>query len=239
MTHDTIVMLRRLLAAATPGPWANGSPGAAVDDKHMGRVTAPLPSDDQAWPCRQVVAQTWNPDHIVSYVGIPREQTVANAELIAAAVNALPEVLEAWERDEARPTCEQQKAIDAAVDAEGDRIAEGLTGLLDYNVSDGNESADPLDHIRDCIRHELLVRDEKIAEGEGARGWQPIATAPKDGTWILVWANHAGVEKRADVLHWSDEWDGSTFGWCNDEYMVGGVTHWQPLPPPPTAASST
>lgn len=66
--------------------------------------------------------------------------------------------------------------------------------------------------------------------------WRPMATAPKDGTWILVWTHHGGQEKRAVVLHWSDVWSGNDgdFRWSDDEYAVGGVTHWMPLPEPPS-----
>lgn len=75
--------------------------------------------------------------------------------------------------------------------------------------------------------------------------WQPIETAPKDGTWILgvnnrgnqaviIWRDAAFYENGRGPYpgwihpfthgHLSDFWNG----------MVGSVaTHWQPLPEPP------
>jgi hypothetical protein len=66
--------------------------------------------------------------------------------------------------------------------------------------------------------------------------WQPIESAPKDSTWVLLW--QAG-------------WQAPLTGfWCEDYYGVpkaphwvfcnpwafsrGQPTHWMPLPPPPT-----
>jgi hypothetical protein len=79
--------------------------------------------------------------------------------------------------------------------------------------------------------------------------WQPIETAPKDQTWILVWLPLKYCEEGGTVLktqwyvHWENgkpnpyrqpEW------WQHD--MCGGFggyngplqpTHWMPLPEPP------
>ena len=58
--------------------------------------------------------------------------------------------------------------------------------------------------------------------------WQPIETAPKDGTHILIyraaWANSIAV------CYWSRD---------NDEWQTGlyspfnGAIYWMPLPEPP------
>lgn len=76
--------------------------------------------------------------------------------------------------------------------------------------------------------------------------WQPIETAPKDGTWILVWGG-----KTDEDLEWWDEKDRNrpvTARWSPSEFnrsahwrfasYDGGYfgdfdedpTHWQPLP---------
>lgn len=57
--------------------------------------------------------------------------------------------------------------------------------------------------------------------------WQPIETAPKDGTWVLV---RSGV-KRTVIAKWSKDWG----GWIV-QYSAMGIsraTHWMPLPPQP------
>ncbi len=68
--------------------------------------------------------------------------------------------------------------------------------------------------------------------------WQPIETAPRDGTRVLVFAQLDPPEKWVAEIH-----DLPTItcvaayhpdaGWCVDE--VREVTHWMPLPPPPSA----
>lgn len=64
--------------------------------------------------------------------------------------------------------------------------------------------------------------------------WQPIETAPKDGTTIDLWLQ-AG-ERIADARWNRDAWR----FWCQDEFesmdwikIVGRATHWMPLPEPP------
>ena len=50
--------------------------------------------------------------------------------------------------------------------------------------------------------------------------WQPIETAPKDGTRILMWS-----QKHSSVSY--DSW--ADFCRMNNP----SFTHWMPLPPPP------
>lgn len=64
--------------------------------------------------------------------------------------------------------------------------------------------------------------------------WQPIETAPRDGTQFLVWDSYYGVRiGRAFVRSDHDDWL-SYMGAFKDS-SKGGVraTHWQPLPEPP------
>jgi Protein of unknown function (DUF551) len=85
-------------------------------------------------------------------------------------------------------------------------------------------------------------------------GWQPIATAPRDGT--RVWGN-VGDDAKAMVWHprfsaWVSSWSrmtmapGYTFvgddGIARKEHdhspVIHEPTHWMPLPPPPGAPIS-
>lgn len=72
-------------------------------------------------------------------------------------------------------------------------------------------------------------------DGEDAKGWQPISTAPKDGTTILV---HSPLMGRVIV-----EWSGGGWDIIHDfadatESTLRDATHWQPLPEPPSSAMS-
>jgi hypothetical protein len=67
--------------------------------------------------------------------------------------------------------------------------------------------------------------------------WQDIATAPKDGTHVVVFARRGlnGKVRRtrrscfANVAHFEPGW-----GWLTSpsDYQIH-PTHWQPLPEPP------
>ena len=58
--------------------------------------------------------------------------------------------------------------------------------------------------------------------------WQPIETAPKDGTRILVWDDDT-IETAYWAIfrsRWEHAWDGAELG-------AFEITHWMPLPEPP------
>ena len=60
--------------------------------------------------------------------------------------------------------------------------------------------------------------------------WQPIETAPKDGTEILVWDGN-----EHQILWWLD-----SVGWVGDDDFTDKLpTHWQPLPAPPDHSTSS
>jgi hypothetical protein len=63
--------------------------------------------------------------------------------------------------------------------------------------------------------------------------WQPIETAPKDGTEVLLWIK--GDEESPRKGRWEERLDLRrghkwcvAYGWCEDT-----PTHWMPLPEPP------
>ncbi len=60
--------------------------------------------------------------------------------------------------------------------------------------------------------------------------WQDIATAPKDGTEVLIW-DGCGV-RVATYMH-DDEKTGEPV-WFPEGLPFVRASHWMPLPPPPT-----
>jgi hypothetical protein len=68
--------------------------------------------------------------------------------------------------------------------------------------------------------------------------WQPIETAPKDGTAILIWPAQSALTGSTEcmiisyVVRWHD-WKESWIEASGEEYDTFYPTHWMPLPPPP------
>lgn len=66
--------------------------------------------------------------------------------------------------------------------------------------------------------------------------WRPIATAPKDGNWILLRGESAYINRpyRATVGRWDEvyrplsPWQSSE-GNCFEDEGDGPPTHWMPL----------
>jgi hypothetical protein len=83
----------------------------------------------------------------------------------------------------------------------------------------------------DCVDHfnALKADYDALRAVLAKQGWQPIETAPKDGTRVLI---------RADcvvVAGWENIFD-NTWGWTvvNDTWVEGHMaTHWMPLPQAP------
>lgn len=64
-------------------------------------------------------------------------------------------------------------------------------------------------------------------------GWQPIETAPKDGTRLDLWSENGW---RYPNAAW--DWVGDGMGWTDAHHHGsieegGPFTHWMPLPEPP------
>lgn len=77
--------------------------------------------------------------------------------------------------------------------------------------------------------------------------WQPIETAPKDGTSILGWSEERGqretkmgkyTEGSPGYAKWKDGYGPLNSGWAWDTHhnwlTTWNPTHWMPLPPPPS-----
>lgn len=101
-----------------------------------------------------------------------------------------------------------------------------------------------------------VVKKLDAAWGDGSQ-WQPIETAPKDGTWIRLYRPYCQGGDSIVTGKWfrfEDEeesawmWPSEPFGWPALEGLQDGndmldegncywdeaFTHWQPLPEPPT-----
>lgn len=81
--------------------------------------------------------------------------------------------------------------------------------------------------------------------------WQPIETAPKDSTWVLLWSASCegcwtGLWRERMMLPKAVQeiWPDLDGKWCRDIYLpndaerypyqpIHEVTHWMPLPDPP------
>lgn len=67
--------------------------------------------------------------------------------------------------------------------------------------------------------------------------WQPIETAPKDETVILLALPKAGALKEEGARRvYEGRWNTlqQTFTGVNGFILLCGATHWMPLPDPPT-----
>lgn len=69
-----------------------------------------------------------------------------------------------------------------------------------------------------------------------AVNWQPIETAPRDGTWILCLLDRVYADNNRQtcvVVRWLESNRIADVGsWIDEEYSYD-VTHWMPLPEPP------
>lgn len=89
-----------------------------------------------------------------------------------------------------------------------------------------------------------LIRTLKVSPTPDPQAWQPIETAPKDGTWILLCVE--GSDK-AHIGTWNagseatDGWEGYAACWEKDGegLQLHDMTHWKPLPAPPADREET
>ncbi len=75
--------------------------------------------------------------------------------------------------------------------------------------------------------------------------WQPIETAPKDGTEVVGWFPYhstATLGGSVFVMRWNDDryhkrpvpyWEASGWVWGRRDQREKQPTHWMPLPDPP------
>lgn len=94
--------------------------------------------------------------------------------------------------------------------------------------------SDPLTDVRAARLLEAL--DAERSRTVAARNaWQPIATAPRDGTTVLLWVRWQNAPPGPAIA----QWDGLRSGWKRlgvaRPIASTIVTHWLPLPAGPAA----
>ncbi len=126
-------------------------------------------------------------------------------------------------------------AIDAAID-EYKAVNEQTIGAVEHRARSLNGYAPGGYMCKCCICGEQFTGDKRavscfycaIAPVAAMTGWQPIETAPKDGTRILIFAGYGlGVMTGA----WLERQGREAFAEIAGRNV--DPTKWMPLPPPP------
>lgn len=117
------------------------------------------------------------------------------------------------------------------------------------------------DIVKCALEHPETERALAAFLREAAEGWRDIASAPKDGTWILAWrgpAQNGSVWTNPVAVRWFEFEEDEDGAWCwpdsiyevmsddgkdrANSLLVEGecyddntnFTHWRPLPAPPS-----
>lgn len=112
-----------------------------------------------------------------------------------------------------------------------DRVREALKYAKDHL---------PAHHMHDGLDYAISLLDGHVL----IQGWQPIETAPKDGTRILVWSDElyqkpyiawygedSGFHELPPGYEWlTGDGDSNSYGYY---YTPCKPTHWMPLPDAP------
>lgn len=97
-----------------------------------------------------------------------------------------------------------------------------------------DRAATRITELSEDLKQACHDRDRYQADVE-RMGWQPIETAPKDGTAVLLYA--AVPPRMAVPIVMPGFFDEMDDVWCSTLDTVDSPfvdpTHWQPLPPPP------
>jgi hypothetical protein len=120
-----------------------------------------------------------------------------------------------------------------------DAIANALLAEREAEHARCNET------VRAAWGSNISLEDFEIA---ASRRWQPIETAPLDGTLVDLWAYRgelgmSGIrpaERYADCRFAKNSYGTEPYGeprWqgLNDRYITVTPTHWMPLPAPPSS----
>lgn len=114
--------------------------------------------------------------------------------------------------------------VDAALSVQGEPVAWRYS--FDEGVTWNHSGSRPGNHRfggPDIV-------EPLYAAPSAPEGWQPIETAPKDGTKILAWS---GFWEKHHLVRWNQ----GENAWCEGSWCFGSVPDmvWMPLPAPPAA----
>ena len=105
-------------------------------------------------------------------------------------------------------------------------------------MSNNENQLDPLSvyiYVDQKRIDDIKILKQEIMKLAELTFWQPIETAPKNGTWILIslYYNNYPNEKQTAITFWMDDITG--WVWFGNNYKEKiTLTHWMPLPNPPT-----
>jgi len=99
-------------------------------------------------------------------------------------------------------------------------------GSKDYDETIG----DRIERVQELIL-QLKKQNDYLAARGCFWGWQPIETAPKDGTWIMVYWPTMGIGQYPFVVFWDEGWQPARYS--DRDYGEAFPTHWMPLPAAP------
>lgn len=190
--------------------------------------------DEDAERAGEIVASPLTPNPVAIH---PAAETIVNAPRVRELV---------WSEIE-------QDRGDGGTDTTGEWEAPSIIGAYAINISTCGDmhapwelwggdtpdskigNFDTLEAAKAAAQYDYERRVLACLEPE--QGWRDISSAPRDGTEILVYFPLDGLNKhwarRVPVVWTGSEWahTGRSGGYSH-AYQP---THWQPLPPPPTA----
>jgi len=105
--------------------------------------------------------------------------------------------------------------------------------MIDNERLERMYTSEPYNSNIPVLVSEVKSLQRRITELEQAQAWQPIETAPKDGTAILLYAP-------SEVGRGRTVWPGCYVESYAEWLQIGGgfvdPTHWRPMPDPPEVA---
>lgn len=94
-----------------------------------------------------------------------------------------------------------------------------------------------MEWLRRNPKHQCL--DDELADAAARiwEQWQPIETAPKDWSQVILYYQDSGLDDDVMAGYYSCE-DGGKDCWMDNYGDELKPTHWMPLPKPPTEEKS-